>query len=147
MSELLTDRTALLEDGRLLRRELLDFSEIEEQQCDISQELSIIAKLIHKQITENAAREQSQTAYTAQYDSLAERYEALCTQLDALQEQKEQRQIQADAISGCLFALGELNLLQIQFSDALWNATVESVTMFADERLVFRFQNGVEVEI
>lgn len=147
LSQLLTDHTALLEDGRLLRKELLNFSEIEEQQRKVSQELSIVAELIRKQITENAAREQSQTAYTEQYDSLAAQYEALQAQIDALQKQKEQRQIQADAISGCLFALGELDILQVQFSDALWNATVERVTVYADERLVFRFKNEVEVEV
>lgn len=47
----------------------------------------------------------------------------------------------------CLFALQELDLLQVQFSDALWNATVERVTVYADERLVFRFRNGAELEV
>ena len=96
---------------------------------------------------ENAAREQSQTAYVEQYDSLAARYEALQSQYDALQQEKKQREIQADAISGCLFVLGEVDLLQIQFSEALWNATVERATVYADERLVFRFMNGAEVGV
>ena len=91
--------------------------------------------------------EQPQTAYAEQYDSLTARYEALQAQHDALQQQKERRQIQADAISGCLFALQELDLLQVQFSDARWNATVERVTMYADERLVFRLRNGAEVGV
>ena len=113
----------------------------------ISEELNIIAEMIRRQIAENAAREQSQTAYTEQYDSLAARYEALQSQYDALQQEKKQREIQADAISGCLFALGELDLLQIQFSEALWNATVERVTVYADERLVFRLRNAAEITV
>lgn len=147
LSELLTDRAALLEDGRLLLRELLDFTQIEEEQRKISEELNIIAEMIRRQIAENAAREQSQTAYTEQYDSMAARYEDLQAQHVALQQQKERRQIQADAISGCLFALQELDLLQVQFSEALWNATVERVTVYADERLVFRFKNGAEITV
>ena len=147
LSQLLTDRTALVEDGRLLRQELLDFFEIEEKQCKISQELAVVTELIRKQIIENAAREQSQTAYTEQYDSLTARYEALQAQHDALQQEKKQREIQADAISGCLFALQELDLLRVQFSEALWNATVERVTVYADERLVFRFKNGAEITV
>lgn len=146
LSQLLKDRTALLEDGRLVRKKLLDFTEIEEERRKISQELTVTAKIIRTLINENAAQEQSQTAYAEQYNTLVERYENLQTRYDALQRQKEQRQLQADAISGCLFALEELDVLQIQFSEALWNATVERVTVYADGRMVFRFQNGVEVE-
>ena len=60
----------------------------------------------------NTAREQSQTAYVKQYDSLAERYEVLQAR-----------------------------------HDALWNATVERVTVYADERFVFWFWNGAEVGV
>lgn len=54
--------------------------------------------VIRKKITENAAREQSQTAYTKQYDSMAARYEDLQARHDALQQQKERRQTQANAM-------------------------------------------------
>ena len=62
---------------------------------------------------ENAAREQSQTAYVEQYDSWAEWY--------------------------------ELGVLKVRLSGTLRNATVERLTVYADERLVFRFKNGAEV--
>lgn len=60
---------------------------------------------------------------------------------------KERRQIQADAIGGCLFALEELDLLQISFSEAFWNTVVDHVTVYTDERLVFHFKNGAEQEV
>ena len=66
---------------------------------------------------------------------------------DTLQQQKERRLIQADAIGGCLFALEELDLLQITFSEALWNTVIDHVTVYADDRLVFRFKNGMETEV
>ena len=66
---------------------------------------------------------------------------------DALRQQKERRQIQAEAIGGCLFAMSELDQLEITFSESLWNATVDHVTVHADERLVFRFKNGAEVTV
>ena len=78
---------------------------------------------------------------------MVERYENLQSRYDTLQQQKERRLIQADAIGGCLFALEELDLLQITFSEALWNTVIDNVTVYADERLVFRFKNGSEVEV
>jgi hypothetical protein len=76
-----------------------------------------------------------------------ERYENLQSRYDTLQQQKERRLLQADAIGGCLFALEELDLLQITFSDALWNTVVSHVTVYADDRLVFRFKNGAEIAV
>jgi hypothetical protein len=78
---------------------------------------------------------------------LVERYENLHSRYDTLQQQKERRQIQADAIGGCLFALEELDLLEINFSETLWNAAVDHVTVYADERLEFCFKNGTAITV
>ena len=109
-----------------------------------SPELSDAARLA---VSGNAAQAKSQAAYIGQYNSLVERYENLQSRYDTLQQQKERRLIQADAIGGCLFALEELDLLQITFSDALWNTVVSHVTVYADDRLVFRFKNGSEITV
>ena len=147
LSELLTNREALMDDGRYVRRELLDFAAIDSECDSILNELDVVAGMIRQMVNENAAQTQSQTAYIERYNTLVERYENLQTRNDNLQQQKEQRQIQADAISGCLFALGELDLLQITFSDELWNTVVDHVTVYADERLVFQFKNGSSVTV
>lgn len=144
-SQLLTDRTTLLKDGRLIRSELLDFNAIDTECASILQELDIVAGMIRRMVNENATQAKSQAAYIDQYNSLVERYENLQSRYDTLQQQKERRQIQADAIGGCLFALEELDLLQISFSEPLWNTVVDHVTVYADERLVFRFKNGSEI--
>ena len=147
LSQLLTDRTVLLEDGRLIRTELLDFTAIDTECASILQELDVVAGMIRQMVNENAAQVKSQVAYNNQYHSLVERYENLQSRHDTLQQQKERRQIQADAIGGCLFALEELDLLQISFSEPLWNTVVEHVMVYSDERLVFHFKNGSEITI
>lgn len=147
LSGLLVDRTALLEDGRLIRRELLDFSAIDTEIDDILRELDVVAGMIKHLVDENATQAKSQEIYLGQYNSLVERYENLQSRYDTLQQQKERQLIQADAIGGCLFALEELDLLQITFSEALWNTVIDHVTVYADARLVFHFKNGAEVPV
>lgn len=147
LRELLVDRTALLEDGRLIRRELLDFSAIDTEIDDILRELDVVAGMIKHLVDENTAQAKSQEIYLGQYNFLVERYENLQSRYDTLQQQKERRLIQADAISGCLFALEELYLLQITFSEALWNTVIDHVTVYAGARLVFHFKNGAEVPV
>ena len=85
--------------------------------------------------------------YTDRYNSMVERYENLQVKYDTLQQQKERRQIQAEAVRNCLDALKELELPQLTFTDSLWNTAVDHVTVFADDRLVFYFKNGSEVEV
>ena len=147
LSQLLTDRTALLEDGRLILNDLLDTATLDADSNRTLQEMDVVAGMIRQMVNENAAQAQSQTAYIERYNTLVERYENLQTRYDDLQQQKEQCQIQADAISGCLFALGELDLLNITFSETLWTVAVDHVTVYADDRLVFHFKNGSEVTV
>ena len=76
---------------------------------------------------------------------MAARYEKLQARHDGLQKKRERRQIQADELSGFLFAIYSLDTLPLEFDPALWTATVDHVTANADGRLVFCFRNGAEV--
>ena len=147
LSQLLTDRTALLEDGRLIRSELLDFTAIDTECDGILQELDVVAGMIRQMVSENAKQATDQATYADRYNSLVERYEKLQTEYDALLHQKERQQIQAEVISNCLDALEELDLLDITFTDALWNTVVDHVTVYADSHLMFHFKNGAEMEV
>ncbi len=144
LSQLLTDRTALLEDGRLILKELLDTAALDADSESILQEMDVVAGMIRQMVNENANQATDQTAYTERYNSLVERYENLQANYEALQQQKERRQIQAEAISNCLNALEKLDMLQIGFTDSLWNTVIAHVTVYADDRLVFHFKNGAE---
>lgn len=127
--------------------ELLDFAAIDAECDNLLREIDMLSRMIKRLVDENAAQAQSQTAYTNQYNSLVERFEILQTRYDTLQQQKGRRQIQADAIGGCLFALEELDQLQITFSEALWNTVVDHATVYGGDRLVFHFKNGKEISV
>ena len=147
LSQLLTDRTSLLEDGRLILKELLDTSTLDADGSRTLQEMEVVAGMIRQMVNENANQATDQAAYADRYNSLVERYQKLQAEYDALQQQKERRQVQAEAIRNCLDALEALELPQIAYTDSLWNTAVDHVTALADDRLVFHFKNGSEVEV
>ena len=66
--------------------------------------------------------------------------------MDALQEQKKQRKARADIIGGFMFAMHEREAGVTEFDNALWLAVVRKATAYHDGRLVFTFQNGMEIE-
>ena len=71
-------------------------------------------------------------------------YQALQKRYTALTRQREDKQFKADELSGFLFELGELNLLDTEWKDSRFRAIVERITVHNDGRLVFTFTNGSE---
>ena len=147
LSRLLSDREAVLADGRLILSELSDNAAIDAECDELYDEMDILSGHISKCVTENAIKVTNQEEYISHYNSLVERYEKLQSRCYSLQKKKERRLIQADRLSGFMFAVKELDLLQLEFNERLWQMTVENVTMYGDGRLVFCFKNGSDVEV
>ena len=147
LSKLMQNREALLEDGRLIYTELADTAELDKKCEKLLDEIDVTKELIARLIKENAAQAQNQEEYLKRYESLAQRVEKLKSRYEILQQKRERRLYQADTLSAFLFALKELDILNLKFTPTLWHTTVNKVTVNADESMVFSFKNGSEVEI
>ncbi len=145
-SKLMADRTALIEDCRLLHNYLLNFTEIETKCKDLLDEMEIVSELVKRLINENAATPMNQDEYIERHDGYTNRFNKAKAEYEKLQKEMEERKIKADAISGFMFEISELDELPIEFDEKLWNAVVDTVTVYEDERLVFKFKNGAEIE-
>ena len=135
------------DDLRTIRAQWLNSQDIEQECEDLLQEMDVVSGMIKAVVNENASREMSQAAYTDRYNALVDRFEKSQSRYDELQNLKERRQIQADEISGCLFALYELDLLELEFNDALWNTVIRHVVVYNDEHLIFHFKTGHEISV
>ena len=62
----------------------------------------------------------------------------------ALARQRAEKKYKADILSGFLFALGEFDYLDTEWSDRRFNAIVDHITVHNDGRLIFTFRNGSE---
>lgn len=114
LSKLLVNREALLEDGRLIRLELMDTTAIDTECEEILQEMDVVAGLIQKCVNENAMQAIDQDEYINRYNALVERHEKAQNRYDTLQKKRERRLLQADAMSGS-FSLS-LSLTPFSFS-------------------------------
>ena len=144
LSFLIENREALIEDGRLVKQALSDHTEIDAELRRIAKEMEVVAGLIEKSIATNAITALDQDEYAKTYESLTERYQALQKRYTTLTRQREDKQFKADELGGFLFELGELDLLDTEWKDSRFRATVERITVHNDGRLVFTFTNGSE---
>ncbi len=145
-SRLLSDRTSLIEDCGLLIDALHDFSDTERKSKELLDEMEVVSKLVKRLINENAATPINQDAYVEKYDGYTARFNKTKLEYEKLQRTMEQRRIKADAISGFMFEISELDNLPFEFDENLWHSVIDTVTVFEDERLVFKFKNGMEID-
>ena len=144
LSFLIENREALIEDGRLIKQALSDHTEIDAELRAIVEEMEVVAGLIEKSIATNAITALGQDEYAKSYESLTERYQGLQKHYTALTKQRADKEYKADVLSCFLFELGELELLDTEWSDSRFHAIVERITVYNDGRLVFTFRNGSE---
>ena len=75
------------------------------------------------------------------------RFEEISNTLNTLNQQKQARDDQACMIGGFLFELRERDEPLTEFDPYIWAITVDTVTAHHDGRLVFKFRNGLELEV
>ncbi len=145
MVELLSDRNALLENCRLMRDTLADTSKLDEGCKSLTDEMDSISVLIQKLIDDNAAVAMSQDEYNEKYDGYAARYNRAKECYDKLQQRKTTISFEVDIIKCFMFEIKALPSQPMEFSDSLWNAMIDKVTVHSDGRAVFTFKNGGEI--
>ena len=111
----------------------------------LEEELTTITGMLRLCIAENAANTTTEEAYRTAHADLCRRFEETEAKLAALQRQREKMKADAVAIGGMMFELGELDALPLTFDEKLWNGTVDHVTVYPDERVVFRFKDGKKI--
>ena len=74
-----------------------------------------------------------------------ERYEKAKSRIEELRNIKTERQAQADAIGAFMFEVQELDTLS-EFDEKLWLTVIDTVTVYADGRMTFKFQGGTEID-
>ena len=145
-NKLIARKTTILEDCRLMQSHLTDCTGIDTEMNGLLREIEVVTELTKRCIQENAQSAQSQEEYAERYNGFVARYKTARDKVAVLQQQIEARLVQADAIGGFMFALSEQGCELTEFDESLWIAMVQKATAYRDGRLVFTFQNGVEIE-
>ena len=107
--------------------------------------MTTVTGMLRLCIAENAANTMTEETYRTTHDELCRRFEETEAKLAALQRQQEKMKVDAIAIGGMMFELGELDTLPVDFDEKLWHGTIDHVTVHADERVVFRVKDGKEI--
>ena len=125
---------------------LTDCAGIDKKIAELEQEMEAVSELIKSGIAENAQMTLRQNEYNVRYSELVQQYNMMAANLESLRKAKADREVKADAIGEFIFRTQELDTLT-EFDEKLWLTTIDKVSVYADGRLVFRFQSGVEISL
>ncbi len=146
VGKLMTDRERLIDDCDTMRETLLATADELDRECEtLTEEMDTVSALTKRLIAENASTAMSQDEYNRKYDSLAERYNKAEKRCDALRRRKATLAFEVDMIECFMTEICLMPELPTGFNESHWNALVDHVTVYADDRMVFSFKNGSEI--
>lgn len=146
VSKLTANRQDLIDTCNRLKNELADTTLLDEQSSALLDETNLLTEMIKKLIEQNASTAMDQEEYARRCNDYAARFEKATEDYEKLQKQKLRRLHQSDVLEAFAFEIFCLPDLRIEFSDKLWLNLIAHATVYGDERIVFRFKNGVEIE-
>lgn len=146
-NSLITDREQLLEDCRLMQKTLTDCSEIDKELSDIETELGTLEAMMVDCVKKNSSAEKGNDDYLNRFNRYSEKSTKLQEKRKELIAKKQNREYKAAAIGGFMFKLYENDCMLTDFDERLWIDSIDIVKVMPDGNLIFKFQNGSEVEV
>ncbi len=141
------DRKGILDSLRYVQRNLTDASAIDEDIADTEREMDMLAEMLHQTVMMNASASVSEEEYRHRYNDLTERFKAEEEKHAQLVAEHNRMEEESIAIGGMMFELTELDGMPIEFDEKLWFATVDHVTVYGDDTLVYSLRDGTEVKV
>ena len=134
-----------IEGLRYVQRAMTDTTFVDADLEETGQKMELLSGMIRNCIMMNVSATVGEREYQQQYAELTRQYEEQKERYEALQDRRKQMNKTAIIFGGMLFELRELDEIPVTFKESLWHTLVDHATVYADERIVFRFKDGTEV--
>ena len=105
-----------------------------------------LTEVIRKCVDENAHISVDPKVYAEKYEFLADRYAKAKDKLDKTETEIANRNSRKNMIAVFLDELKKQERLITDFDTGLWNAVIESMTIYSKEHIVFKFKGGTEIK-
>ncbi|HKM32210.1 MAG TPA: recombinase family protein [Oscillospiraceae bacterium] len=146
-NQLMENRDGVISDCNQIRQLVSDCTELDAEIDKLTEEIEVLAEMVKACVKENAASVQSQEEYTKKYNALVKRYEKTSARLDALAAEKSRKQDQDRELRLFIESIKKQPLVLEVWSERLWVGLLDKAAVFHDDRMVFQFKNGTEIEV
>ena len=110
-------------------------------------EMSIVSELIRQAVGQNASAALDQAEYSRKYNGLTERFHKAADRVKEIDAECARRKGQRREIESFRDAILANDESVTVFSNELWNATIDRMTVNLDGSVKVAFRNGIEITV
>ena len=125
---------------------LSDTSAIDKKIEKLSQELSVIENANRELVLNFAQSPKRPNDYDERRDALSKEYDEKFRKFQKLEQKRTDQLNRAETLQNMIQQLSETKTIIDTFDDSLWRTMIEKVTVFHDNRMIFQFLDGTEIE-
>jgi hypothetical protein len=145
-SEFFQGKDMVIETVQVLIETLSDNSDIDAKIESTLQKMSEIAHLNEIHIQNNVITAKNKDDFDKRHEELAQIYESKKAIYDKLMQKKNDRLNKIKQLRQIIIQLTETNTPVDTFDENLWRTMIEKVTVFHDNKMIFQFLDGTEIE-
>jgi len=147
LNKLAINRKSIKASFDEIRDTLFNTTALEDELAKLDAEMEIAAEQVARSIHENATVAQDQEAYKVRHNALCDHYEGLKVRYNELQATITDKQTRRAAIEDFLTELMKQKEITTEFDPVTYHILVERMTVYAKDKVIVRFKNGIEIEV
>ena len=146
-NQLLAQRDFIADDMQAIIRHLTNTAELDAEKEALQVEMGIVSELIRQVVSQNANVALDQAEYNRKYDSLTERFHKAADRVKEIDAECARCKGQRREIETFRDAVLANDQPVTVFSNELWNATIDRMTVNLDGSVKVAFRNGMEMTV
>lgn len=136
----------ILETVQILIESLFDTSALDTKIEKSIQEMENTAALNQMHIQNNIVTAKNKEEFDKRHDELVQQYESQKAVYEKLMQKKSDRQSKIKQLQQFVLQLEKSDSPIDTFDENLWRIMIDKVTMFHDNKMIFQFLDGTEIE-
>ena len=123
-----------------------DTSAIDKKMEKLTQELSLIESQNRAMVLEFAQSPKRPEDYDERHDAITKEYDEKFRKFQKLEQKRTDQLNRAETLQNMVHRLFETTDMIDTFDETLWRNMIEKVIVFHDNRMIFQFLDGTEIE-
>ncbi len=136
----------LIADCKAAKAILCDCKAIDAELAELGREIEVVSDLSRKVIREIGHSAEGPDEQRQRSEGYLERHRLATDRVTELERMKRQRKSRARILETFISGITAGPQILTEFDEKLWITTVDQVTVTLEDRFVFRFKDGTEIE-
>lgn len=119
VNKLISNKDEVFENFEVIKHTIFDVTALETEHSEMKDEMSVVARLIQKCVSENAQAKLDQREYKQRYEGLVSRFEVAKARFNEISEHQQKIKVRRERVEAFLCTLKEQDALVTEFDEEI----------------------------